>query len=170
MRCVLHAPLRILFVKKRFLLPTFQIDSLETIFFGLTRGSLSIPTFHICKLFFECFFNQILNSHFFSFKFYRNLNGTDFRDIEFDDINRATDIKAIYFNRFYYCSMTPQIKNCMPSSDGKPLHTFITRICFYLQISHLFCFEIRSFKRKGFTIETDVTLFDLDYGNGHMRW
>lgn len=48
----------------------------------------------------------------------RNLNGTDFDDIDFQCINDAESIKAVYFNRFYYCSKVPRIQNCMPRTDG----------------------------------------------------
>lgn len=52
------------------------------------------------------------------FYFFRNLDGTSFDLIDFNAINGVRSIQAIYFTRFYYCSMTPHIKICMPRSDG----------------------------------------------------
>lgn len=51
--------------------------------------------------------------------FFSNLLGTDFEYIDFDAINRVVGIKAIHYNRYYYCSLTPEIKCCLPSSDGE---------------------------------------------------
>lgn len=49
----------------------------------------------------------------------RNLEGIEYKLIDFDAITRAHSIQAIFYNRFYYCSMTPHIKNCKPNSDGE---------------------------------------------------
>lgn len=65
-----------------------------------------IFSFHVTH---ECFLFCV---HF------RNLNGTDLGHIDFECINNAENIKAVYFNRFYYCSKVPRIQNCMPRTDG----------------------------------------------------
>lgn len=46
------------------------------------------------------------------------MDGIKFDLIDFATLSAMTSIKAIFYNRFYYCSMTPQIKNCKPNSDG----------------------------------------------------
>lgn len=49
---------------------------------------------------------------------YLNLNDIKFENIEFDSIQMMTNLKYIIYDRFYYCSMTPNVRLCKPNSDG----------------------------------------------------
>ncbi|XP_049303924.1 relaxin receptor 2 [Bactrocera dorsalis] len=49
---------------------------------------------------------------------YLNLTGIPFERIDFDAINQMSNLKYIVFERFYFCSMTPQVRMCKPNSDG----------------------------------------------------
>uniref|UniRef100_A0A1B0GFD1 G-protein coupled receptors family 1 profile domain-containing protein n=1 Tax=Glossina morsitans morsitans TaxID=37546 RepID=A0A1B0GFD1_GLOMM len=53
---------------------------------------------------------------------YLNLTGIPFGSIDFETINVMTNLKYIIYDRFYYCSMTPNVRMCRPISDG--LSTF----------------------------------------------
>ncbi|KAL9872967.1 leucine-rich repeat-containing G protein-coupled receptor 3 isoform 4-T4 [Glossina fuscipes fuscipes] len=53
---------------------------------------------------------------------YLNLTGIPFGSIDFESINVMTNLKYIIYDRFYYCSMTPNVRMCRPISDG--LSTF----------------------------------------------
>lgn len=46
------------------------------------------------------------------------MTGIHFDNIDFDALNNITNLKYIIFERFYYCSMTPQVRICKPISDG----------------------------------------------------
>ncbi|XP_023166746.1 relaxin receptor 2 [Drosophila hydei] len=47
-----------------------------------------------------------------------NLTGIEFERIDFDALNRMTNLKYIVFDRFYFCSMTPHVLMCKPKTDG----------------------------------------------------
>ncbi|XP_054086519.1 relaxin receptor 2 [Zeugodacus cucurbitae] len=49
---------------------------------------------------------------------YLNLTGIPFERIDFEAINLMSNLKYIEFDRFYFCSMTPQLRMCKPNSDG----------------------------------------------------
>ncbi|EDV92847.1 relaxin receptor 2 [Drosophila grimshawi] len=47
-----------------------------------------------------------------------NLTGIEFDRIDFTALNEMRNLKYIVFERFYYCSMTPQVLMCKPKTDG----------------------------------------------------
>ncbi|XP_065371042.1 relaxin receptor 2 [Calliphora vicina] len=49
---------------------------------------------------------------------YLNLTGIRFEMIEFDTIKVMHNLKYIIYDRFYFCSMTPNVRMCKPNSDG----------------------------------------------------
>ncbi|XP_073832031.1 leucine-rich repeat-containing G protein-coupled receptor 3 [Musca autumnalis] len=49
---------------------------------------------------------------------YLNLNGIKFEMIEFEAIQNMLNLKYIIYDRFYFCSMTPNVKHCKPNTDG----------------------------------------------------
>ncbi|XP_055849646.1 relaxin receptor 1 isoform X2 [Episyrphus balteatus] len=49
---------------------------------------------------------------------YLNLNGIPFQNINFHAIAEITNLKYIVFEKFYFCSMALQVRNCKPNSDG----------------------------------------------------
>ncbi|XP_046803911.1 relaxin receptor 2 [Lucilia cuprina] len=49
---------------------------------------------------------------------YLNLTGIRFDMIEFDALKVIPNLKYIIYDRFYFCSMTPNIRMCKPNSDG----------------------------------------------------
>uniref|UniRef100_A0A1A9X1V3 G-protein coupled receptors family 1 profile domain-containing protein n=1 Tax=Glossina brevipalpis TaxID=37001 RepID=A0A1A9X1V3_9MUSC len=49
---------------------------------------------------------------------YLNLTGIPFGSIDFEAINAMKNLKYIIYDRFYYCSMTPNVRMCRPISDG----------------------------------------------------
>ncbi|XP_058979301.1 relaxin receptor 2 [Musca domestica] len=49
---------------------------------------------------------------------YLNLNGIKFEMIEFESIQNMLNLKYIVYDRFYFCSMTPNVKRCKPNTDG----------------------------------------------------
>lgn len=49
---------------------------------------------------------------------YLNLTGIRFEMIDFDTIINMTNLKYIIYDRFYFCSMTPNVRLCKPDSDG----------------------------------------------------
>lgn len=48
----------------------------------------------------------------------RDLRNTSQADIDFAYIANMNSIEAIYYDEFHYCSFTPSIPHCMPSTDG----------------------------------------------------
>uniref|UniRef100_A0A1I8Q2L5 G-protein coupled receptors family 1 profile domain-containing protein n=1 Tax=Stomoxys calcitrans TaxID=35570 RepID=A0A1I8Q2L5_STOCA len=49
---------------------------------------------------------------------YLNLNGIKFESIEFEAIQSMPNLKYIVYDRFYFCSMTPNVRRCKPNTDG----------------------------------------------------
>ncbi|XP_061389196.1 relaxin receptor 2 [Musca vetustissima] len=49
---------------------------------------------------------------------YLNLNGIKFERIDFETIQNMLNLKYIIYDRFYYCSMTPNIRQCKANIDG----------------------------------------------------
>lgn len=47
-----------------------------------------------------------------------NLTGIRYDNIDFKAINSMRNLTYIVFDRFFYCSMTPRVKLCRPSTDG----------------------------------------------------
>lgn len=46
----------------------------------------------------------------------RNLAGI--HDIAFEAINSKLNLQYVIFDKFYFCSMTPNVRHCKPNSDG----------------------------------------------------
>lgn len=49
---------------------------------------------------------------------YLNLTGIQFDMIEFDALKIIPNLKYIIYDRFYFCSMTPNVRVCKPNTDG----------------------------------------------------
>lgn len=49
---------------------------------------------------------------------FRNLIGITEDNIDFNEISKITDLKAVYYDKFHFCSKTPHIKKCRPNTDG----------------------------------------------------
>ncbi|XP_030374368.1 relaxin receptor 2 [Scaptodrosophila lebanonensis] len=47
-----------------------------------------------------------------------NLTGIRYDHIDFGAINSLRNLKYVVYDRFFYCSHSPQVRNCKPSSDG----------------------------------------------------
>jgi len=47
-----------------------------------------------------------------------NLTGIRYDHIDFTAINAMRNLKYIIYDRFFYCSMTPRVRMCKPSTDG----------------------------------------------------
>ncbi|EDV53637.1 relaxin receptor 2 [Drosophila erecta] len=47
-----------------------------------------------------------------------NLTGIRYDHIDFEAINSMRNLTYIIYDRFFYCSMTPRVKMCKPSTDG----------------------------------------------------
>ncbi|XP_068158067.1 relaxin receptor 2 [Drosophila tropicalis] len=47
-----------------------------------------------------------------------NLTGIRYERIDFKAINGIRNLKYIIYDRFFYCSMTPHVRMCKPSTDG----------------------------------------------------
>ncbi len=52
------------------------------------------------------------------FSSFRNLIGIREENIDFNEIRRITALKAVYYDKFHFCSKTPYIENCRPNTDG----------------------------------------------------
>lgn len=80
---------------------------------NLTYLYKSVPHRNFLFLF---LFNTNTNAKIYFFR--RNLEGMRYEHINFPVINQLTSLSSIAYDKFYYCSMTPMIKNCMPNTDG----------------------------------------------------
>lgn len=49
---------------------------------------------------------------------YLNLIGIDYSQIDFTSITAIENLKYIVYDKFYFCSMTPNIRKCKPTTDG----------------------------------------------------
>ncbi|XP_055912974.1 relaxin receptor 1-like [Eupeodes corollae] len=49
---------------------------------------------------------------------YLNLDGIAFQNIDFKAVAEIANLKYIVFEKFYFCSMTLQVRMCKPNSDG----------------------------------------------------
>ncbi|XP_033165418.1 relaxin receptor 2 [Drosophila mauritiana] len=47
-----------------------------------------------------------------------NLTGIRYDHIDFEAINSMRNLTYIIYDRFFYCSMTPRVRMCKPSTDG----------------------------------------------------
>ncbi|KAG4074711.1 hypothetical protein HA402_008809 [Bradysia odoriphaga] len=47
-----------------------------------------------------------------------NLVGIAEENIDFNEISRMTALRAVFYDKFHFCSKTPHIQNCRPNTDG----------------------------------------------------
>ncbi|PSN49148.1 hypothetical protein C0J52_14895 [Blattella germanica] len=59
-----------------------------------------------------------------------NLDDIEIENIDVEMFSYASKLEFVYFKKFYYCSYTPEVKNCKPTTDGKYLQN-IYKICIY---------------------------------------
>lgn len=53
--------------------------------------------------------------------FYRSLKGISSESIDFKALEKMSNLKHIYYEKFIYCSNTPAVKVCFPKTgnDGE---------------------------------------------------
>ncbi|KAJ6635117.1 Relaxin receptor 1, partial [Pseudolycoriella hygida] len=49
---------------------------------------------------------------------YLNLVGITEDNIDFDEIRKIPALKAVFYDKFHFCSKTPHIQKCRPNTDG----------------------------------------------------
>lgn len=49
----------------------------------------------------------------------RNLDGIKYQQLSFEAIKQLPSLKFIIYQKYYFCSLTPHVKNCRPITDGK---------------------------------------------------
>jgi hypothetical protein len=100
----------------------------------------------------------------------RSIDGISYVDIDFKAIKKITKLKHIVYEKFFYCSLTPDfvVEVCRPKTDGtvklsaSHFDSFISFVSSFL--------SRRSFLECGSAVESNIAIFGVANGSVDVRW